>query len=41
MWMAPKWTKRDEAILNKISNFINKTYSGLNSMLQGFQKRIA
>ena len=33
--------QRAEAILNKISNNINKTYIGLISVLQGFQKCIA
>ena len=36
-----KNTQRAEAILNKISNSINKTYTGLISVLQGFQKCIA
>ena len=30
-----------ELILGKISNIINKTYTGLISVLQGFQKCIA
>ena len=34
-------TQRAEEILNKISNNINKTYTGLISVLQGFQKCIA
>ena len=34
-------TQRAKAILNKISNIINKTYTGLISVLQGFQKCIA
>ena len=34
-------TQRAKAILNKISNIINKTYTGLISVLQGFQKYIA
>ena len=34
-------TQRAEAILNKISNIINKTHTGLISVLQGFQKCIA
>ena len=34
-------SQRAEAILNKISNNINKTYIGLISVLQGFQKWIA
>ena len=33
--------QRAEAILNKISNIINKTYTLLVSVLQGFQKCIA
>ena len=33
--------QRAEEILNKISNNINKTYTGLISVLQGFQKCIA
>ena len=33
--------QRAEAILNKISNIINKIYIGLISLLQGFQKCIA
>ena len=33
-------TKRAEEILNKISNNNNKTYIGLISVLQGFQKCI-
>ena len=33
--------QRAEVILNKISNNINKTYSGLISVLQEFQKCIA
>ena len=33
-----KWA---EVILNKISNIINKTHTGLISVLQGFQKYIA
>jgi len=33
--------QRAEEILNKISNNINKTYAGLISVLQGFQKCIA
>ena len=36
-----KNTQRAEAILNKISNSINKTYTGLISVLQGLQKCIA
>ena len=34
-------SQRAEEILNKISNNINKTYTGLTSVLQGFQKCIA
>ena len=34
-------TQRAEAILNKISNNINKTHTGLISVLKGFQKCIA
>ena len=34
-------SQRAEAKLNKISNNINKTYTGLISVLQGFQKCIA
>ena len=34
-------SQRAEAILNKISNIINKTHTGLISVLQGFQKCIA
>ena len=34
-------TQRAEEILNKISNNINKTSTGLISVLQGFQKCIA
>ena len=34
-------TQRAEENLNKISNNINKTYTGLTSMLQGFHKCIA
>ncbi len=34
-------TERAEAILDTISNNINKTYIGLISVLQGFQKCIA
>ena len=33
--------QRAEAILNKITNNINKTYTGLINVLQGFQKCIA
>ena len=35
------FTQRAEAILNKISNNINEIYTGLISVLQGFQKCIA
>ena len=34
-------SQRAEEILNKISDNINKTYTGLISVLQGFQKCIA
>ena len=34
-------SQRAEEILNKISNNINKIYTGLISVLQGFQKCIA
>ena len=34
-------TQRAEAILNKISDKINKTHTGLISVVQGFQKGIA
>ena len=34
-------TQRAEAILNNFSNNINKTHTGLISVLQGFQKCIA
>ena len=34
-------TQRAEAILNKISYNINKTHTGLISVIQGFQKYIA
>ena len=34
-------SQRAEAILNKIPNNISKTYTGLISVLQGFQKCIA
>ena len=34
-------SQRAEAILNEFSNNINKTYTGLISVLQGFQKCIA
>ena len=34
-------SQRVEEILNKISNNINKTYTGLISVLQGFKKCIA
>ena len=34
-------TQRAKEILNKISNNINKTYTGLISFLQEFQKCIA
>ena len=33
--------QRPEAILNRISNIINKTHTGLISVLLGFQKYIA
>ena len=33
-------TQKAEVILNKISNNINKTHTGLISVLQGFQKCI-
>ena len=42
LWVSYKGiTQKAEAILNKISNNINKTYIGLISVLQGFQKCIA
>ena len=42
-WWYPVYSspQRAETILNKISNIINKTYTGLMSVLQGFQKCIA
>ena len=40
LW-ALRHTQRAEAILNKFSNNINKTHTGLISVLQGFQKCIA
>ena len=40
IWIK-RLTQRAEAILNKSSNNINKTYNGLISELQGFQKCIA
>ena len=39
--MSREEAQRAEAKLNKISNNINKTYTGLISVLQGFQKCIA
>ena len=40
-FMKIKKSQRAEAILNKISNIINKIHTGLISVLQGFQKCIA